>query len=423
MLRPLSGALGVSLALAVAAGAQEAQAPVPAPAAELRPPSAVAVSAASARKLHAAFDFLYNLDFNPALQLFEEVSREEPESAAAMAFWSSALLYEILAHQGSLQSQLFVTTNEFLRFPRLPVDPKLDARYHSITEEAEERAKRRLKKNPDDVDGLFALGLLYGSQANYLAGVKAEYFRGVRLGEKANDIHLKLRAAHPELHDTGVVLGVRQYVIGILPRTTRFFLFFVGARGSRDRGLEYLRETAEKGEYLRTYAKMLISVAALRDKDHETALPIGEEFVRRYPRNPIFRLELARLQRERKRYDEASRLARDLLADLTAHPHNPRVVGPEDALLELGLIEAGQGKLDLALESLRRVGIFPGASKHAQADAMLERGKILDARGQREQAVAEYEKVIRLSANPASVRAAESYRKRPYQPGEDKPSS
>ena len=421
MLRPLLGALGVSLALAVAASAQETS--PPAPAAQFRAVSAAAVSAANERKLHAAFDFLYNLDFQPALQLFEEVSREEPESAAAMAFWSSALLYEILAHQGSLQSQLFVASNEFLRFPRLPIDPKLDARYHSVTDEAEARAKRRIKKNPDDVDGLFALGLLYGTEANYLAGVKAEYFRGVRLGEKADDIHSKLRAAHPEIHDTGVVLGVRQYVIGILPRTTRFFLFFVGARGSKDRGLEYLREVAERGEYLRTYAKVLISVAAIRDKDFDTAVSIGEELVRRYPRNPIFRLELARGYRDSQRYDAATRLARDLLADLIAHPHNPRVVGPEDALLELGLIEAGQGKLDLALESLRRVGIFPGASKHAQADAMLERGKILDARGQREQAVAEYEKVIRLSANPASVRAAESYRKRPYQPGEDKPSS
>ena len=420
MPRPHLGTFGVSLALAVVASAQEA--PAPAPTAQLRAPSAVAVSAANSRKLHAAFDYLYNLDFRPALQLFEDVSNAEPESAAASAFWSSALLYEILAHQGSLQSQLFVTTNEFLRYPRLPVDPKLDARYHSVSEEGEKRAKRRLKKNPNDVDGLFALGLIYGNEATYLGGVKAEYFRGVRLGEKANDIHLKLRAAHPELHDTGIVLGVRQYVIGILPRTTRFFLFFVGARGSRERGMEYMRETAAKGEYLRTYAKILLSVASLRDKDFETALPIGEELVRRYPRNPIFRLELTRLYRERQRYEDAIRMARDLLAELTAHPHNPRVVGPEDALLELGMIEAGQGQLELALESLRRVGIFPGASKHAQAEATLERGKIYDARGQREQAMAEYEKVIQMAADPATVRAAESYRKRPYQPGGAAPS-
>jgi tetratricopeptide (TPR) repeat protein len=421
MPRPLIAPVWVSLLFAVAAAAQDA--PAPPSAAEFRPASAVGVSAGSERKLHEAFEHLYNLDFRPALQLFEEVAKAEPESAAACAFWSSALLYEILAHQGSLQSQLFVTTNEFLRYPRLPVDPKLDSRYHSVSQEGETRAKRRLKRDPKDVDALFALGLLYGNQANYLAGVKAEYFRGLRLGEKAYDIHARLRQLHPELHDTGVVLGVRQYVIGILPRTTRFLLFFVGARGSRERGLEYIRDVAANGEYLRTYAQILLTVASIREHDLDTAASLAKDLSGRYPRNPIFRLELTKLYRQQQRYEEARLLARELLADLTAHPHNPRVVGPEDALLELGLIEAGQGQFELALESLRRVGIFPGASKRAQAEALLERGKIYDTRGQRDQAVNEYEKVIRLAADPGSVRQAESYRKRPYQEGAEGPQS
>jgi len=219
------------------------------------------------------------------------------------------------------------------------------------------------------------------------------------------------------------VLGVRQYVIGILPGTTRFLLFFVGARGSRERGLEYIRDVAKNGEYLRTYAQILLTVASIREKDLDTATSVAEGLSQRYPRNPIFRLELTKLFRQRKEFDKAQQYARELLADLTAHPHNPRVVGPEDALLELGIIEAAQGRLDLALESLRRVGIFPGASKRAQAEAMLERGKIYDARGQRDQAVAEYERVIQLAADPGSVREAESYRKRPYQPDSSEPNS
>ena len=421
MPRPLPGALWVCLAISLTAPAQES--PASPPTAVMRAATAAAISAESERKLHTAFEHLYDLDFRPAMQLFEEVAHAEPGSATACAFWSSALLYEILAHQGSLQSQLFVTTNEFLRYPRLPVEPQLDARFHSVTHEAERRAKRRQKRDPNDVDGLFALGLIYGNEANYLAGVKAEYFRGLRMGERAHDIHARLRETHPELHDTGVVLGVRQYVIGILPRHTRFLLFFVGARGSRERGLEYIRDAAAKGEYLRTYAQILLTVASIRENDLATAVSLAEELSRRYTRNPIFRLELTKLYRQQKRFELASQMARELLADLTAHPHNPRVVGPEDALLELGLIEAAQGQADLALESLRRIGIFPGASKRTQAEAILERGKIYDTRGQRDQAVAEYEKVIALAADPSSVREAESYRKRPYQPGDTNPGS
>lgn len=413
--------LGVWLALA--AGPASAQEPPPQPTAQLRPTIAAAISAESERRLHAAFEHLYNLEFHPAMQIFEEVAQVEPESATACTFWSSALLYEILAHQGSLQSQLFVTTNQFLRYPRLPVDPALDRRFHSVTNEAEQRAKRRLKKNPNDADGLFALGLLYGNQANYLAGVKAEYFRGLRMGEKANDIHERLRELRPELHDTGVVLGVRQYVIGILPRTHRFLLFFLGARGSRERGLEYIRNVAANGEFLRTYAQILLTVALIREGQLDHALTLGENLAARYPRNPIFRLELARLYRQMKRFEPATRLAGELVAELTAHPHNPRLVGPEDALLELGLIEAERGELELALETLRQAASVSGGSKRTAAEAWLERGKIFDRRGQRQEALDNYEKVIRLAADQDSVREAESYRKRPYQPVPGQPAS
>lgn len=410
---------GTSLLLLLSALASSpiwAQEADPAPTAQLRATTAAAISAESEKKLSAGFEFLYNMDFDPGLRLFREVAEAEPESATAGAFWSSALLYKILAHQGTLQSQLFVTTNEFLRHPRLPVDTELDKTFQTVTDKAEQRARQRVQKDQNDADGLFALGLVYGNRANYLAGVKAEYLRGVRMGEKSYDYEKRLRARHPEIHDASVVLGLRQYIIGSLPGTARFLLFFVGARGSRERGLEYLQEAATHGEFLRTYAQILLTVAWIREGKLERALAQLENFHTRYPRNPIFLLELVRLYRRLERYEPATRATGELLAELTAHTHNPRVVGPEDALLEYGLIEAAQGQLDLALESFHRVGEVPGASKLTVAEAGLERGKLFDRQGQRPQAVAEYDKVIALAADRDSVRLAKAYRKRPYQP-------
>lgn len=394
-------------------GAQE-----PAPAgAELRPVSAAAISAESERKVRAAFDHAYNLEFNPALELFKQVATAEPESATVRAFWASALLYEILAHQGSLQSQLFVTSNEFLKHQRLPPDPELDRRFHEVTREALAVAERRLQADPEDTDGLFAAGLLYGNQANYAAGVKAKYLDGLRLGEKAYDYHRRLRGLYPELDDTGVVLGVHDYVLGSLPRVHRFFLFFAGVRGSRERGLAYFQETAAQGEYLRTYAQVLLAVALIREQELEAAATQVEGLRTRYPRNPIFALELAKLYRQEKRYPEAAGLCRELLAELIAHPHNPRVVGAEDVVLELGLVEDAQGDSTRALESLAQVERIPEANPRVWARALLERGKIFDRLGQRARALAEYEKVIRLGAYPEATRLASAYRKRPYQPG------
>jgi len=384
--------------------------------AAFRAASAPAISAESERALHAAFEHVYNLEFGPALEQFAAVARAEPESAAVRAFWASAVLYEILARQGTLRSQLFVTSNEFLKHERLPPDPALDRRFQELAAETETLARRRLEKNKNDTDALFALGLVYGSRANYAAGVKAKYFDGLRLGEKAYDYHKKLVKLRPELHDTGVVLGVHDYILGSLPSVHRFFLFFAGVRGSRERGLAYFEEVAARGEFLRTYGQVLLGVALIREEQLERALKVAEDLRARYPRNPIFGIELARLYRQMERYPEAARACRDLLAELIAHPHNPRVIGPEDALLELALVEDAQGEPYRALESLREVDRIPGASSRVRARAFLERGKIFDRLGQRDHALAEYKKVIALAAYAEATRLALAYSRDPYQP-------
>lgn len=397
----------------VAAAQEEAR-----PQAQLRPVTTAAISAASEQKLRAAFEHIYGLEFEPALDLFAEVARAEPESATVRAFWTSALLYEILARQGSLQSQLFVTTNEFLKHQRLPPDRALDQRFRTVSGDALALARRRLKGDRQDADALFAAGLIYGNQANYSAGVEAKYFDGLHLGEKAYDYHKRLRKLRPEIHDPGVVLGVHDYVLGSLPPVHRFFLFFAGVRGSRERGLAYLKEAATQGEFLRSYAQVLLVVAYIRQQQLDNARALVEDLRTRYPRNPIFALELAKLYRQMQRYPEAEQLCRSLLAELLAHPHNPRVVGPEDALLELGLVEDAAGDPEQALESLGQVEHIPEASPRVWARALLERGKILDRLGRREQARGEYEKVIRLAAYPEVTRLASAYLKRAFKPDE-----
>ena len=389
------------------------EAPHP-PAAELRAPSPAAISFENEAKLKTAFEHLYNLEFTPALKLFEQVAHAEPQSATVRAFWASALLYEILARQGTLQSQLFVTTNEFMRFPRLPPDAALDASYQKVTDDTRRIALERVARNAEDVDGLFALGLSYGNEANYLAGVKADYLRGLRAGEKSYAYHKRLKALRPEIHDVGVVLGVHDYVIGSLPGHLRFLLFFLGSTGSRQRGLDFLEEAATGATFLRTYAQVLQVVAAVRESQMERALNLALDLRARYPRNPVFLLESAKYYRQLDRYPEAAASCQELLALLQTHPHNPRVIGPEDAYLELGQIEAERGNLEPALAYFDRATAVPEANARLLAQARMERGKAFDRLGQREAARAEFEKVIALDVDDRLTRQAKKYRKSAY---------
>lgn len=332
--------LGLSLLLVGPAIAQDEA--VPTPVAALASDSIAAVSAENLGNLNTAFDFLYNLDFEPAFDLFEYVTNTESNSAVAPAFWSSALLYRMLAEQGSLQSQLFAT-NAFLREPP-PVDAELQARYLEVREISERRAETRLQRDPDDVDGLFALGLTRGNSANYAAGVEGEYVKGLRALERAVNHHSRLREIRPDIRDTGIVLGVHDYVIGSLPSFVRFLLFIVGSRGDAEQGLDYLRDTAENGEFLAPYGKVLLAMAYIRENELSAATSLAESLSSRYPRNPLLRLELAKLYREQQAYDDASELIEALLAEIPTDAENENlssairdeVLNERERLEELG---------------------------------------------------------------------------------------
>lgn len=382
----------------------------------IRSASAAAVAPASEQKLRRGFEHLYNLEFKEAVRLFEQVAAAEPDSATVSSFHASALLYEILASQGTLQSQLFVTTNEFLRHQRVPPDAALDKRFHAAVAETERRARVRLARDRNDVDALFALGLVRGGMANYLAGVKADYLKGLRIGEEAYEHMKKVRELHPEVHDAAVVLGIHDYIIGSLPRSHRFLLFFLGATGNRERGLAYLDEAAAQGEFLRTYAQVLLVVANVREQKLADAISRGEDLMHRYPRNPVFMLEVAKMYREAERHRDATNLCRQFIVEMLAHPHNPRILGPEDGLVELARVEAAQNQFDRALETLDRVRSVPDVNPRVAGQALLERGKLLDQLGRRELAVAEYDRVIHAAVDADLTRQAHAYKRRAYNP-------
>jgi hypothetical protein len=61
-------------------------------------------------------------------------------------------------------------------------------------------------------------------------------------------------------------------------------------------GIEKLKLTAERGRYLAPFAKMMLAVAALRDNKSSEAKGLLLGLATEYPRNPLYRQEIARLE-------------------------------------------------------------------------------------------------------------------------------
>ena len=106
----------------------------------------------------------------------------------------------------------------------------------------------------------------------------------------------QLLSADPSYYDAYLASGVENYLLGISPAPVRWFLRIGGAHTDKTRGIQELQLTASHGHYLAPYARLLLAVAALRDKDRATARTLLEGLAREFPQNPLYARELSRIQ-------------------------------------------------------------------------------------------------------------------------------
>jgi hypothetical protein len=106
----------------------------------------------------------------------------------------------------------------------------------------------------------------------------------------------KLLTIAPSYYDAYLAIGVENYLLSLKAAPVRWILQWQGAETDRDRGITDLRLTAEKGHLLSPYARLLLAVAALRNKDRSEARRILGELAREFPHNRLYQEELAKLQ-------------------------------------------------------------------------------------------------------------------------------
>lgn len=149
--------------------------------------------------------------------------------------------------------------------------------------------------DPGDLNALFAMTLSLGLQADYASLIDKQQLESLAMIRKADTYAKRLLAANPDAADAYLMLGAANYIIGSLPAFKRFFLHFKGISGDKRRGLEQLEIAALKAHYLRPFAKMVLALAALREKKYPVARIQLMELVDEFPQNPLFAGELAKL--------------------------------------------------------------------------------------------------------------------------------
>ena len=241
------------------------------------------------------FRLLYETKFQEARWQFLQWEKANPQDPLGHAWEGASYLFEEFYRQGVLTSQFFLDDKKFTEGVEGQPNSESRAAFLAACATAEGLAKMRLAKNSQDADALLALTVTAGMLADYASIIDKHPLESLRRIRQSESYAKSLLAVKPDSGDAYLALGAANYIVGSLPLHKRLLLRLGGIQGDRELGMQQLATTAAKGNYLRPFAKILLALAALREKQTELARTELRDLAAEFPQNPLFARELSLL--------------------------------------------------------------------------------------------------------------------------------
>jgi hypothetical protein len=245
-------------------------------------------------ELSAGFDLLYQQKFTEAREAFASWEARNPTQPFGKVAISASYLFEELYRQGVLSSDFFLNEKRFLHGIEGKPDPERMNRFREAVAQARQLAHERQQNDPKDAEALFALTLAAGMESDAESILLKRHLDGLKRMKEANEYAKQLLAQHPDAADAYIAPGIANYVIGSLNPGFRFALWFGGIHGDKKLGMQQTANTAENGRYLRPFAKIMLALAARREKQNALAQRLLRELTEQYPQNDLFASEYAK---------------------------------------------------------------------------------------------------------------------------------
>jgi hypothetical protein len=246
--------------------------------------------------LDRGFSGLYNLDFAGAQTDFTAWQAQHPDDPMGPVSEAAGLLFSEFNRLGVLEAQFFENDDAFVDRPKLIADPELRKKFQAAIDRAEKLARARLAKDPKDRDALLAMTLSSGLQADYASLIQKRNFASVRFTRDASNNAQQLLAVCPDCYDALLATGFSKYIVGNLVAPLRWILRMGGLPADKKGGLADLQTTADHGHFLAPFARILLAIAYVREKDKPRAIQLLTGLQRDFPANGLFARQIARLQ-------------------------------------------------------------------------------------------------------------------------------
>jgi hypothetical protein len=241
------------------------------------------------------FRLLYETKFQEARWQFLQWEKANPQDPLGHAWEGASYLFEEFYRQGVLTSRFFLDDKKFSAGVERQPNSQSRAAFLAACATAEGLAKARLALNSKDPDALLALTVTAGMLADYDSLIDKHPLESLMRIRESETYAKNLLEVKPDSADAYLALGAANYIVGSLPFHKRLLLRLGGIRGDRELGMQQLATTAAKGNYLRPFAKILLALAALREKQPDLARTELRELAAEFPQNPLFVRELSLL--------------------------------------------------------------------------------------------------------------------------------
>jgi tetratricopeptide (TPR) repeat protein len=359
----------------------------------------------------AALEHFYNLDYDRATQEFEKVVEKHPNDAFACNHLITSLLMHELYKMGAMNTGEYAN-DSFIGQVHHPPDPKVKERIKRLVDRAEDVEEHQLKANPNDVEALYARGVTRAQFALYTGLVERAWFSALRNAVGARHDHERVLELDPKYSDAKLVVGTHNYVMGSLPWSVKVAVAMVGLSGSKEKGLQYLRDVANSSGENSVDAKVVLSLFLRREQRYAEARAIMHELAARYPRNYLFALEEANLLRASGRIREAAAAYRKVWQSGREGKYGS--LHYEMAAWGLGELLRSQKDYGGAAVAYEWVNEAPAPDPETLQKANLAAGEMYDLMQKRELALMKYRTVLAQNSSTPPAEAARKHLREAY---------
>ncbi len=355
----------------------------------------------------------YNLNFDAALKIQQQVALEHPNDPMAWNFVLTTVIFRELYNQDLLDTTYYAH-NSFLTVKR-EVDVPQATRDHIeyLTAKVLQLTDAAISANSSDANAYFARSYAKGMHAVFITLVNHAYAAAARQGYSARNDSEACLKIDPQYADAWMAIGIQRFAVASLPGWLRVIVGFMGMGGNRQQGLEDLWKSANQGIVTPIESRTILSLFLRHDRRYPDALQVERGLAKEYPHNYIFCLEVANLLKDEGQGLDAIATYKQVIADAQKPKYfvEPRL---ELAWFGLADTERGYNMIPQAAYGYTQAATQPDASDWMRKRAELAAGEMYDLLHERPKAIHMYQQVLIPGGDQTKASDAHRYLQTPY---------